>query len=56
MWNPATCSWKNNRYVASIIDNSVITHDDIIDTEETKTIPKYMICETKVSVYYLPFY
>ena len=55
IWNPATCSWKNDRYVASIIDNSVITHDDIIDAEETKTIPKNMICETKVSVYYLPF-
>ena len=56
IWNPATCSWKNDWYVASVIDNSVITYDDIIDAEETKTIPKNMICERKVSAYYLPFY
>ena len=48
IWNPATCSCKNGKYLASIIDNSVITCDQIIDAdgetksydEETKTIPK----------------
>ena len=44
IWNPATCSCKNGKYLASIIDNSVITCDEIIDTEsksnnkETKTV------------------
>ena len=25
IWNPATCSWKNGKYLASIVDDSVIT-------------------------------
>ena len=29
--NPATCSCKNGKYLASIIDDSVITCDEIID-------------------------
>ena len=44
IWNPATCSCKNDRYLASIIDNSVITCEEITDVdaksydEETKTV------------------
>ena len=37
IWNPTTCSCKNGKYLANIIDGSVITCDNII--EETKTIP-----------------
>ena len=37
IWNPTTCSCKNGKYLPNIIDDSVITCDDII--EETKTIP-----------------
>ena len=37
--NPATCSCKNGKYLASIIDNSVITCDKITDAEEKETIP-----------------
>ena len=48
IWNPATCSCKNGKYLGSIIDDSVITCDEIIDAdteakscdEETKTILK----------------
>ena len=36
IWNPATCSCENGKYLASIIDDSVITCDEI--TEETKTV------------------
>ena len=36
-WNPATCSCKNGKYFASIIDNEVITCDEIIE-KETKTV------------------
>ena len=44
IWNPATCSCKNGKYLASIIAKSVITCDEIIDAEaktydeETKTV------------------
>ena len=38
IWNPAICNCKNRKYLASIIDNSVIMCDEIM--EETKIVPK----------------
>ena len=32
IWNPATCSCENGRYAGSIIDDSVITCDEIMET------------------------
>ena len=40
IWNPVTCCEKG-KYLASIIDNSVIMCDEII--EETKAIPAMTI-------------
>ena len=69
IWNPVTCCSENGKYLASIIDNSVITCDEIIDAEvksydeKTKTVTtsfneKNVICKTKnLSILlYLPFY
>ena len=47
IWNPATCSCKNGKYLPSrsIIDDSLFTCDETIDAEaklndeETKTVP-----------------
>ena len=45
IWNPATCICGNVNYLASIMDDSVITGDEIIDAEtkwndeEAKTAP-----------------
>ena len=36
--NPATCSCKNSKYIASITDSSVTTCDEIIDSEQSKTL------------------
>ena len=36
IWNPATFSCENGKYVGSIIYDSVIKHDENI--EETKTV------------------
>ena len=55
IWKPAICSCEDGKYLASIIDNSVITCDEIIDSdveaksydEERKTILKNIIFETK---------
>ena len=49
-----------NKHLASIIDNSVITCNEIIDAE-TKTIPtnfnkKMQSVKQKVSMFYLSFY
>ena len=37
IWNPATCSCENGKYVGGIINDSVIKCDKIIET--TKIIP-----------------
>ena len=54
-WSSTTCSYKNGKYLASIIDDSVIACDEII--EVTKGVPtsfneKKMACKTK-NVYIL---
>ena len=40
-WNPARCNCENGKYLASIMDNSGIMSDEIIESydEEIKTIP-----------------
>ena len=46
IWNAATWSYKDDKYLANIMDDSVITCDEIIDVEaksyneETKSIQK----------------
>ena len=37
IWNPATCSCENDKYAGSIIDDSVVICNEIIDT--TKIVP-----------------
>ena len=51
IWNPATCICENGKCLASIIDNSVIIFDEIIE-EETKIVTKNFneknaICKTE---------
>ena len=41
IWNPATRSFENGKHLASIIDDSVITCDEIV--KETKTIPTILM-------------
>ena len=59
IWNPATCSYENDKYLASVIDDSVITCDKVID--RTKTVQQVLIkkmqpAKQKISIIYLPFY
>ena len=42
VWNPLPCSSENGKYLGSIVDNSLITCDEVIDTTKivpAKTIP-----------------
>ena len=55
IWCPAKFSCKNGKYLASIIDDSVIMHDGII--EETKTVPtnfneKMQTIKQRISILY----
>ena len=55
IWSPATCSCRNGKCLASIIDDSVIMVDEIIYakaktySEEAKTIPA--ICNKKYNLW-----
>ena len=56
-WNPATCNCENGKYLASIIDDLLITCDEIIDAEDKNFNEKNATCKTKKkSVFYLPFH
>ena len=41
VWNPVTYSCENGKYLASIMDNSAIMCDEVIEScdKETKTFP-----------------
>ena len=59
--NPATFTCKNVQYLASIVDDSVITCDEVIDKERTKTVTtnfkeKNAICESKKIYILLTFF
>ena len=42
-WNPATCSCKNGKYLASIMNDSAIACDEVTESydEQTKTFNKF---------------
>ena len=55
VWNPATCNRENEKYLASIMDDSKIMCDEVIESfdEETKTVPtnfdeKKVTCKTQI--------
>ena len=58
IWNPATWSCKNGKYLASIIDDSVITCDEIIKKQKQfqKALMKKRPAKPKIYIFYLPFY
>ena len=57
IWNPSTCICKNEKYLASIMDESVVIPNKAIE----KTIPrnfteKKASCKGEISIFYLHFY
>ena len=60
VWNPATCNCENGKYLASIMDDSVIKCDEVIEPndEEIKTIPtnfneKNITCKAQILLVFL---
>ena len=58
-WNPAICSCENGKYLVNVMDDSVITRDEIL--EETKTLPtnfneRKQPVKRKTSIFYLHLY
>ena len=63
VWNPATCNCENGKYLASIMDDSTIICDEVIESynKEIKTIPtnlneKNITCKTQSFYILLDFY
>ena len=58
--NPAACNCENGKYLASIMDDSAIMCDEIIESynEETKTVfnEKKQPVKLKIYIFYLNFY
>ena len=50
IWNPNTCTCENGKYLGSIINDSLITCDEII--EATKAIPTKTIA---IKIFYILF-
>ena len=58
-WNPATCNCENGKYLASIMDDSTITCDGIIESyygEERNFNEKKQPVKCKISIVCLHFY
>ena len=49
---PATCGCENGKYLASVIDNSVVMCDEII--EKQKLFQQVVL--QHISIFYSPFY
>ena len=47
VWNPSTCNCENGKYLASILDDSVIICDEIIYAEEKTLNEKNITCKTQ---------
>ena len=45
IWNPVTCSCKNCRYLASIINNSVIISNETVDAKQ-KQLQQILMTKT----------
>ena len=55
VWNPAKCNCENGKYLASIIDDSTVIFDDVIESydEEINSNENKAICKIQ-SFYILP--
>ena len=42
IWNPSTCSCGNGKYLASIVENLMITCGEIIDSKKRKQLQKIL--------------
>ena len=57
VWNAGTCSCENGKYLASIMDDSAIMYDEVIESynKETNSNEKNQPVKRKISIFYLHF-
>ena len=58
VWNPAACNCENGKYLASIMEDSAIVCDEIIESykEKTNFNEKKQFVKHKISVFCFRFY
>ena len=57
VWNLSTCNCENGKYLASIMNDSAIICDEIIDVKETNfNKKKKKIVKRRIFIFYLLFY
>ena len=64
IWNPSTCGCENGKYLGSVMDDSAIMRDEVIQSydKETKTVPtnfnekKKKSVKRRIVIFYLHFY
>ena len=58
VWNPTTCNCENGKYLASIMDDSAIMCDEIMESydDETNFNEKKHSVKCRISIFYLHFY
>ena len=57
VWNLSTCNCENGKYLASIMDDSAIICDEIIDVKETNfNKKKKKIVKRRIFIFYVLFY
>ena len=55
VWNSATCNGENGKYLASIMDDSRIIYDEIMDVKESNFYEKKVTCQIQ-NLYILLIY
>ena len=53
VWNPATCNCENGKYLASIVDDSAIMCDEVIDSYKEKTNFNEKKAACKIQSFYI---
>ena len=56
IWNPATCSCQNGKYLISIFEDLVIMCHEIEETIPTRFNEKNITCKTQNFYIFLAFY
>ena len=51
VWNPATWSCENGKYLASVIDDSMISCDEIINVMETNFMKKIKLAKHRILIF-----
>ena len=56
IWDPATCSFENDKHLKSIIDNSVIMCDEIIEKTKNTSIKTILTKSISMKINSKKFY